>query len=488
MISSVDQYSDTDLIWNTSINKSMEEEICGFELDTTDLTGLNISTSPCERSVWNNGSCFWHSKSEKDAEEVVRRWQNEEPERIDGLYLSGVEIKDRIDFSKKILFGVDFSSCDLTGATFSGSKLHYADFTDATLVGTTFSDDVIAKEATFDGIDGLNADFRNSDFSNAYFNNSDLVSSYFHGTKLAESEFQHANLQESNFESTIHNKKSPEKAEEITGPANLRATNLSNANLYGAKLNGTNIERAVFAGADIRDTDLRYCKTHRTDFRNAQANSSTKFGHRAVYELEADRQVSRTNNKQSTVLAGLRNAVHRFIMRISEDRSKLKTESLWKSIQVYWTYRRIFEENPDPEQVRKFGVAEKDAKRKFELEKRNWTNWAKWSIYRSLMYYGESPVVVLLSGGVTISIFSLIYLFFGVKDQDTVYQFCMCYPEAIWSPLTSAMILSLGEFFPGSGSAVSSVGFGKLVSQLEAAIGTLYISIFAFVLGRRASR
>lgn len=457
-------------------------DICGHKLEVADLSELSgITTSKCRRETWEDYDyCIWHTDCDGKPVSKLLTEINSGPDRIDAPILRNIDFPSDVSFKNMRLFCADFSGSELVGADFSKADLHYADFSSTNLNYAQFKEDTVAKEADFSHSKCLNSDFtgaslRKADFSKAY-----LPSVIFQSAELMEASFEYAEMLDGRLEDT-----------------NLRAANLSHCDLSGTTLRRANLENANFFHADIRNATFVNARTYKTDFRDVPANHQTDFGDQCIYEFEADRaaegdySVSPQENSPSRY-KDIENNLVRFYTRFrsrgvdSEDQDKLEM-----AIHVYRNYRRIFEENPVPEFARRYRIAEKDCIRKKSLRDGPLHAWFKWSVLRGIMGYGEKPTNVLIFGGLIIFGMVPLYLFTGIQSENgLVYSFCYnC--DIISLDTVQAILISVqmsaGQFFPSSSPSLYPLGGGKLIASIESAIGTLLISIFVYVLGRRAA-
>ncbi len=150
-----------------------------------------------------------------------------------------------------LLSGGDLRNADLSGDDLRGAYLVKADLRGADLGGANLS------EANLSEADLREADLRNANLSEADLRNANLSEANLFGVNL-----RGANLFE----------------------ADLRKANLLEADLQGAKLRGANLFEAVVSGADLSRADLR-ADLKDSDLRNANLSEADLRG---ANLLEAD--------------------------------------------------------------------------------------------------------------------------------------------------------------------------------------------------------
>lgn len=77
------------------------KKVCTYSEDEENLP-KGVAPVACSEPAWNcREYCFWHARvAEKSVEEIATRWEGA-PDRIDGIYLKKVHLRDRISLREK---------------------------------------------------------------------------------------------------------------------------------------------------------------------------------------------------------------------------------------------------------------------------------------------------------------------------------------------------------------------------------------------------
>lgn len=172
-------------------------------------------------------------------------------------------------------------------------------------------------------------------------------------------------------------------------------------------------------------------------------------------------------------------------------------DHLNKAISVYRTRQRLHRENSQPEDVPTPYVREKHCRRKRGFVTRSWPSWLKYSSFRWVMLYGESPARVVGTSVGVIVLFAFLYPFFGgvaIAPTDathTVTNVVEWLGIDPWLPETA--IASL--YF--SAVTFSTLGYGgiqpataatQFLASVQSLIGGILIALLVAVFARRALR
>ncbi|WP_435345092.1 pentapeptide repeat-containing protein [Haloarchaeobius sp. HRN-SO-5] len=481
---------------------------CGFQLDVADIP-VGVSQIRCNRETWQDGRCILHADSEqKELDSVCEALADQGP-RIDAPKLQNIDFGDSFDFSKYTLYCADFSGANLEGADFNAATLRKAKFINSTLDHVDFLDDADLSHAKLTNSTLRDTRFTGSNLQNATLKNTTGLSIKCQNAKLMDADFTGSELSDGNFLG-----------------ANLREATLSQVDLRGTLCIGCNLERADLSEADLRDCSLSLSKLHEADVRNIQADHRTNFGEevgveeqeainnfdeqligieneilngdsiggldgKSWYEATADRDAeSRSDSDPIVPVIGrvdtLKYAVKRFTNRaLSNEASnpgKLETAT-----HVYRDYQRIFEENQLHEKRRKYHIRQKSAQRKAAVEDSNWLRWFKLALARFAFLHGESPRRVVESSAFLALLFAVVYPVFGVQNaKGTTFNYVL-EPAFSWEAVYATVSLSLARFLNAPNSDYHAIGFGRIIVSTETVLGALFLALFVFTLGRRAT-
>jgi uncharacterized protein YjbI with pentapeptide repeats len=184
---------------------------------------------------------------------------------------------DEADLTGANLSGADLSKADLSKANLSGANLSEADFRDASLNGANLSDTYLVL-ADLRGVDLSQADLYRANLSGAYLESANLQGANLQATYFDRSEAQKALLEES---------KGVKRNRRTTDPilhTELWYANLSQANLYEARLSGVSLlmadlsgaklVRAILHEADLRAANLSQAYLHEANLSGADLNGA----------------------------------------------------------------------------------------------------------------------------------------------------------------------------------------------------------------------
>lgn len=152
------------------------------------------------------------------------------------------------------LSGTNFADSDLSGAIFSGMNLKKVDFTGANLSNANF------EGATLEG-----AIFTKSNLTNASFNKSTLGDCVFDDSILVGSTFDESTITGKSFNKNFEGMNlSRVNFTKLSGIANFKDSNLSNANFQSA-----NLEKVDFSGATMTNANFQSATLGVADFSGA---------------------------------------------------------------------------------------------------------------------------------------------------------------------------------------------------------------------------
>ncbi|SEQ33477.1 pentapeptide repeat-containing protein [Natrinema salaciae] len=243
-------------------------------------------TSCCFREVWQEtGRCLWHAETANKPIADLLANRIARPESLDGAYLTGLALKNRISFEGCTLLCAALSDADLSGADFSRATLDYSDFSNADLERAHFRD------ASLRSTNLLNADLTAADLLRADLSNANLEGAIFANAKLVFSRLSQADLSGTDLsEANLYNADLSGAAleEAILSAAHLTAGNFSYATLSNADLSGADLRNATFFKSNLSRTDLSNAELEEADLSRAnlaRADLPSADLHRA--EMEA---------------------------------------------------------------------------------------------------------------------------------------------------------------------------------------------------------
>jgi hypothetical protein len=253
-------------------------------------------------------------------------------------------------------------------------------------------------------------------------------------------------------------------------------------------LQESDFESALLSRASLFDTDLRGAKLHGAVLGDVRINENTQF-------LGYPSDSSNTSPHTFSALCSQPKCV--YDPSYEDDNEH---EDVDKAKSVYRALEELGGKHARPRlQARSF-IRRKDLKKKdywddatatdASLEERliAGARWSRARVARAIMLYGESPWrIISWSLGIVLS-FALLYPLGGwMKPTDgdpiTYAQIVSNLAEILNSVYYSTLTftaLGFGDFKP--------VGFGRVLTTIETALGAVLIALLVFVLGRRAAR
>lgn len=486
---------------------SDSDQVCGYTEEEANLPN-GIPPVACEESTWEDRDrCLWHAETpQKPVDRLVDRWEDS-ANRIDGIFLEGLQLGDRIDFSNKTLYAGNFGGADLTEANFQDAQLDSACFRETILRSARFDGDQTSlRKARFEESECVDTRFQHSTLHNANFKSANLSSA----------KFQHADAADADFiDSKLHDAKLIR--------ANFRSTELDTAELHQSDCGNANFEAASLKDADLRGASFIDADLFDVDMRDAEVDHKTDFGSQICREFSADRDAEwewieswtnlpgeictergpsddtdsqysdsyRSERKHHREQLGRR---HRIVGALSRllNRNPLQSfrqpelGKLKEAQGIYRDIKQLYRENPVPEQRRNFNIREKEMKRKISYINGD-LSWLRWSALRWSMKYGESARQVIWASLGLIMICSLLYPIWGLQfsSQGTV-RYSLSGGVSI-ETILSFLFYSLRRLISPTNGAVNPVGPSEWIALGETALGALLTAMLVFVLGRRAT-
>jgi uncharacterized protein YjbI with pentapeptide repeats len=201
------------------------------------------------------------------------------------LDFSGAYLNDT-DLSRGNFHGINFIGANLNGADLSGANLRKANFSNADLSNANLRGADLT-DSSFDGanLSGAYLTFANLDganFSNANFSDADLSRVQLRGTVKRDKNshfavhhsatiFREANFQRASF-------RDAKFFDAILCNANLKFTDLSNANFSGANLLDADLSPANLSNAAFRKANLSGANLSNVNLRNADLSGAKLRG------------------------------------------------------------------------------------------------------------------------------------------------------------------------------------------------------------------
>lgn len=426
--------------------------ICGYEIDVDALaedyfgdkplswerweqisdTG-SLNTYSCQRTTWKDSDrCVWHAESDYKPIEDFDEQSADEPERLDGAKISNLDAR------------FDFENCSLQQAEFRNVELEHSNFKDADLRGVEF-----IEYCNFQGSDFQNARLEDAEasgvnFSSCNFHNAELLGDFsdalFSGADLSKSKLG-TNFSESSFYNS-----------------DLTDCNAQRVDFSGASLGGANLTRA-----DIREATLQGARLYQAQLSDIQINDRTDFGKKTVYETDEDIDIIIDTSWN----------VHRF------------EAAAW----VYKRLQSICQDHALSSKAREFHVRKREARRKLAWSQHDLFSIVVSETDRIFTRHGESSRRVLGWSFGTILTSTLFYAIGGVSYDDRIYTLYLEQSmEDVFYTISMSLYFSISSFSTGGyGDVLPASDLSRVVAGFESLVGTLFIALFIFVLGRRVT-
>ncbi len=465
----------------------------------------------------------------------------EEPEPvktgIEGADYRDAELENE-DFSGQDLVGADFSGAELVGADFSGANLKRANFTGADLETAKLPEvdltDANLTNAYFKEANLTNADLERARLPEAFLmeaklndanlretdlSNTNFLGADFSGAVLKEADFTGANLSGANFSNAFVMQASLSHTD-LQG-ANLTNTVLRGANLTGANLSKANLTKAVLKEANLTEAKLPRANLSGTDLLEAEL-SDASLPHSNLTGANLERTSMLRNNLFDANLSNCKfyGAILRDVQINEGTNFRPKEEisenaSLWeklnvnltektprciydpdaeegsgqveKAVDTYRMFEQLASDNALPDLESEMFVLRKDMQRKLAWKRHKPFTYFFSLLSKILFKYGESISRLLFWGAVTVFASTTIYANFEILIEEGVY---VCNQPFLARWLDS-LFFSTVVF-----ATLGTVGFGpppdnwlaSLMITSDALLGSIWIALLIFVLGRWATR
>jgi uncharacterized protein YjbI with pentapeptide repeats len=410
-------------------------------------------------ATFRSDTTFWYT--EFDAATNFYEATFEKSVNFDRAKFGGDADFDRAEFKN----GADFDE-----AVFKQE----ADFSEVIFRGPSDFSDV-----TFQGIANfwLAVFDENTDFNSVEFSRE---ANFSRATFKEDSDFKWTDFEaKSNFDRVDFNQSSTIEFDNA---------DLTDASFIRTNLSGAGLESSLLSRATLFDTDLRGGKLNGAVFGDVRIDGDTKFlGHSSDDDDASPHTLSAIRSSPTCV----------YDPDYEEDNNH---EDVDKAKSVYRALEELGGKHARPRlQARSF-VRRQDLQKKdywddataddasFEERFIAGARWSRARVARAIMLYGESPWrIISWSLGIVLS-FALLYPLGGwMKPTDgepITYAQITSNPVEIlnsvyYSTLTFTA-LGFGDFKP--------VGFGRVLTTIETALGAVLIALLVFVLGRRAAR
>ena len=344
------------------------------------------------------------------------------------------------------------------GADFSLSTFEVeADFSLATFGGNTgFTQTFFDAEADFMNASfGSNVDFKGSSFeaSASFYEASFNGTAEFGGVTLADQQFRRADLTDANFTGAVLQR------------ANFESALLSRATLFRADLRGARISGAVMG--DVRvDEGTQFLGHPSDDSDSPHTISAIRSRQPCVYDPAYGDDEHADADTAKTVYRALEDLGRRTGRSRLQARCFVRRQDLQKS--GYWDDATAADATVEERLVAG-------------------ARWWRSAVARTMLLYGESPWRVIGYSLLTVLGFALLYPLGGWMrpaggdpvQYDGLASLAELGNSLYYSTLTFTA-LGFGDFQP--------VGFGRVLTTIEASLGAVLLALLVFILGRRAAR
>jgi uncharacterized protein YjbI with pentapeptide repeats len=426
---------------------------------------------------------------------------------LDGIDLSGPELESRQDQTAAgspwwdaERRGARLRRADLRGAGLSQANLQAADLTESDL-----------RQARLRGANLQAARLEEANLKGADLAGANLSGAVLGGADLEGAMLEDANLQEASLRFV-------RAAGAVLETANLQGADLWGARLNGAVLAGADLQKAILAEADLRDADLtgadlRGAVLGQADLRGARLQGADLRG-AILTRVNFEGAVLKDAKLDGMVLADC-NLTHVYLSGAAIDRAQFRREQLGDALGEeragryqearlgYLALERHFRELGDFDAVswayRKRRRMQKRAAReeaRAARARRDWRAAVAWSaryagdqVTEWLSDYGESVPRVLTCMLMVYVVFVLLYGLTGavVRVEHT--------PTGMNRvPTHSPADLAVFGLFSMITSAQPPVGllpaneYARLLTGMQALLGTTLTGLLGFVLGNRMRR
>lgn len=395
--------------------------------------------------------------------------------------------------------------------------LEHCEFNNRTnLSGLSFEDDIYLSGSSFysdlvisDGIFNGQADFRGInvnggiDFSDSMFNgrmrlNDATVSGR---VDLSGAIFsQYCDLSGSEFDSGLDM-----TSIAFGARASIESLNLKGVTAHDSDFKGSNLTGSDFRDANLRNSNFESALMNRISMEGIDLRGSCLFG-AALGGATIDgssRLLGRSNQKNGSNYSiwnhfraqrCVYDPLYASDDEVDVDFSIDKAKSVYKKIEV------LAQQNAATSLQREAFIRRQDL-RKLNHKRAaiggdsivgkgvGFVSWIKSSLSRSIMLYGESPWRVVAWCGVSIILYSFLYMDGGmITQQDPTTNFTAAGDRSSSFSYIETLYYSTLIFTTLGFDVHRPIGAGRLLTTTEAALGAVLVSLLVFVLGRRAVR
>jgi uncharacterized protein YjbI with pentapeptide repeats len=388
-----------------------------------------------------------------------------EPDRE--IVFSGAEVEERLTFKQSREENSRYvrGQFDFSDATFH-DELRFLRSRQSATDQSDDNDEQSRFDLVFvDAINFSGTNFRNPpDFSTTRF--------------PADTDFTNATFQNADFQNA-----------DVTGTdevssASFDAADLSNVNFSGANLTGASFERALLSRAELLGADLTRTKLYSAVLGDARINRETKFWIRSSGPAWVLNDSPRPIRALHTIKRKLRKYSYRgqtdpycvYDPRYCDD----EESDLEKAVETYGTLESLAYQNSLPGLAGECFLGRKDTQFRRYWRDHNWLMIIRSALPTVIARYGESPVRVIGSGGLTILVIGFVYFAFDLIEHTETGEPATLFESLYFSALTFTT-LGYGDFNPVTRA-------GRLLAVVETSIGVILLAILVFVFGRRATR
>jgi len=461
----------------------------------------------CWRENWRETDrCIWHAEIDNKPIEPLIKSRTDNPERFDGVSLTGTVLGDMISFEDCIINYSSFDGSYLEHANFRGVRarhvsfkncmLSYAELTNCSIHFSNFSESdmqiVSGVEMNLSKCDFsktiLDGDFRHSDIWHCKFTESEKGPTDLTGARVIGSDFSNSLMSgwKWTFANGSHNDFNKCMIRDSHWSyASMKKSDFSKADLRECTLFSTDLENSDFSESSMTKCNFSESDLYACLFQNVRIDRESVFGNhysrakRPSLNVDDIIDINELWNNHTT-------------SRGKEDRIQLIEKRIW----TYQTVQNVFELNSITDQARKLYLLRKNAQREQISLAGKWTN-IDWYLSTGSKYvtgFGERPLRVIFWSICTVFLFPLIYMSTGgVEGARLLLAFDSRQVDFIpIVQLVSDYLTSL--YF--SGMTFSTLGYGdlqpatwtvRLFATVESFIGALLTALLVFVLGRRTT-
>lgn len=479
------------------------------EFDSDAIVITEFTHSCCARkSIERSEYCAWHSKNQTVSRSDLIRSRGPPGEFIIGASLSGMSLKG-INLSNLNFIGGDFEDinfrnaelhgCNLPFATFSSCRFDSANLNNADLSwsffnggffwGATVTSANLERTLLF-GTSIYKAEFSGSDFTSA-----DLIGVDASNTKFINCDFAFVDVDIDERlqyvrpldEKNIEDSRSEFKDADFSNSAFVDATltgvdfegaKLSNTVLTDSRVNESNLRLAELSGTDLRNVNLTDSTFYDASVDNISINDSTQLDSRFVEERRADKSKSRSEAielyKQAVGAYRIWMSKMRERGKISEARHyyfrerEVRRKRTW--LQTEKAVHRFLEEDMGSSEI-------KDIINKLFHS-------MLYSVSRRIFGYGEKLTNVVVWSTILICSYSIFYATIGkLSTSGDVFT-----GVGIFNAVLRSLYFSVVTFTTlGYGDISPASSLTAIAAMTEAVLGAIFVALFVFVLGRRAT-